>query len=79
MVWCSDTDVVSDSSKIPISKDFHDYYKDQGNALNDDDVPVDDDHSEDTEKNDAECDPKQYNESDFDFEADNSDSEYSMI
>ena len=36
--------------------------------LNDDDILADDEHSEDTEKNNAKCDPDQCNESDFDFE-----------
>ena len=47
--------------------------------LNDDDILADDEHSEDTEQNNAKYDPDQYNESDFDFEEDDSDSDYSEI
>ena len=79
LTWCFDTDFVSDGSKIPISEDLYDYYKDQGYALNNNDFPADDEHSEDTEQNNAKYDPDQYNESDFDFEEDDSDSDYSEI
>ena len=79
LTWCFDTDFVSDGSKIPISEDLYDYYKDQGYALNDDDIPADDEHSEDTEINNNEYDPNQYNESDLDFEQDDSDSDYSVF
>ena len=48
LACCFDTYFVSDGSKIPISEDLYDYYKDQGYSLNDDDIPVDDEHSEDT-------------------------------
>ena len=71
--------IFSDGSKININEDLYDYYKDQGYALNDNDFPADDEHSEDTEQNNAKYDPDQYNESDFDFEEDDSDSDYSEI
>ena len=69
----------------PFSPQYHsilslyDYYKDKGYALNNDGILVDDEHAEDTDKNDEEYDPKQCNESDFDYEADDSDSDYSVI
>ena len=56
--WCFDTDFVSDGSKIPMNADLYDYYKDRGCELNDDDVPGDDEHTENTENNDEECDPE---------------------
>ena len=47
--------------------------------MNDDDIPVNDEHTEDTYKNDEENDPEQQNESDFDHEVDDSDSDHSVI
>ena len=53
--------------------------KDQGYALNDDDIQGDDEHAKNTDKNDEEYDREQHNESDFDHEVDDSDSDYSVI
>ena len=76
MFWCR---FFSDGSKVPINKDLYDYCKDQGYALNDDDIPGDDEHVEDTCNNYEVCDPFQSNESDFDHEVDDSDSDYSAV
>ena len=65
LAWCFDTDFVLDGSKIPISEDLYDYYEDQGYALNDDDIPLSDEHAEDADKNVEEHDLEQYNESDL--------------
>ena len=79
LAWSFDTDFISYGSKIPINEDLCDYYKNQGCALNDDDVPGYDKHAEDADNNDEECDPEQHNESDFDHEVDDSDSDYSVV
>ena len=57
MTWYLYADFISDSSKIPISKDLCDYYKDWDYTLIDDNIPADNEYSKDTEKNNAKYNP----------------------
>lgn len=60
--WEQQDNFVSDGCKIKIDKGLHDYCKDQGCALNDEDKPVDD-----VMEKEAEC---EHNPDDFNFEVD---------
>ena len=80
--WKADIEnFVSDGAKIVVDENLYDYYKDQGYATNDNDLPIDDIYNEDLDYDETYYENEEgylYDESHFDFEADNSDdSDYS--
>ena len=78
--WKVDVEnVVSDGAKNVVDKILYDYYKDQGHATNNNDLPIDDVCDEDLDYDETHYENEEgyfHDESHFDFEADNSDYSY---